>query len=62
MRIFTYGATKMKNNWYLARYKDGKFVDKSPYGLMRSEADNLLSLAQLTDKGFTYRVVWGDDV
>ena len=47
----------MRMEWFLVRYKDGSFVDKSPYALSRGEADNLLGLAKMTDKGFTYKVV-----
>ena len=52
----------MRAEWFLVRYKDGKFVDKSPYALSRSEADNLLSLAGLRDRGFTYKVVHRKEV
>jgi hypothetical protein len=51
----------MKYEWYLVRFKDGKFVDRSPYAMSKGEADNLLSLAQLTDKGFSYKVMHEND-
>ena len=52
----------MRNDWYLVRFKSGKFIDKSPYALSRGEADNLLSLARMTDKGFTYKVIHRNDI
>jgi hypothetical protein len=51
----------MKNQWYVARFKDGKFIDRSPYAMSKSECDNILSLAQLTDKGFSYKVMHEND-
>lgn len=47
----------MRYEWYLVRYKGGKFVDKSPHAMSRCEADNLLKLARLNDKGYAYKVV-----
>ena len=52
----------MRFEWYLVRFKQGKFIDKSPHAISRSEADNLLSLAKMTDKGFSYRVMHRNDV
>lgn len=47
----------MRKEWYLVRFKNGSFIDKSPHALSRGEVDNLLSLAKMTDKGFTYQVM-----
>ena len=52
----------MKYEWFLARYKDGKFIDKSPWPLTRSDADILLSLARARDDGYTYKAVQRDDL
>ena len=46
----------MRYEWYVVRFKNGTFIDKSPCALSRSEADNILSLAKMNDKGFSYRV------
>jgi hypothetical protein len=52
----------MKYEWYVARFKNGNFFDNAPHAMSRTEADNLLSLAQLTDKGFSYKVMHKNDL
>lgn len=47
----------MRYEWFLARYKNGRLIDKSPYAMSRSEADNLLSLARLSSNEYTFKVV-----
>ena len=62
MRIDENKGMDMRKEWYLVRFQSGKFVDRSPYALSRGEADNLLSLAGMTDKGFTYKVMHQNDI
>jgi hypothetical protein len=52
----------MKAQWYVARFTDGKFMDHSPHVMTKREANHLLSLAGLTDKGFTYKVIHKNDL
>ena len=45
----------MKHEWFLVRYMNGEFIDKSPYAMSKREVESLLTLAP--DDGFTYKVV-----
>ena len=44
------------NNWYLVRYLNGQMVDRSPYGLELSEAENILKLSECKGDIFTYKI------
>jgi hypothetical protein len=46
----------MRNEWYLCQFKDGKFIGSSPFALSRTEADNLKTFADMTQKGCTWTV------
>ena len=52
----------MRAEWYLVRFLGDKFVNRSPCALMRSEADNLVSLSSSQDDGYTYKVVHKNDL
>ena len=46
----------MSEDYYLCRYKEGKFVDKSPYAMTKREANSLLLIAIGKGDGFDYKV------
>jgi hypothetical protein len=52
----------MRDEFFVCRYKDGKFIDKSPYGMNMREAESLADLCMQKGDGFTYKVkvVWAD--
>ena len=48
----------MNCDWFVARFEvNGAYVDKSPYGMAKSEADMLCTIGNSKRDGYEYKVI-----